>query len=1638
MSTTDKKGLNLVDYLSELARLRSSLVRTVSDYNKVLWFSNVPADSKYCASLARGAMEDDDQEIWLEVTKYAEPVLDELPDDCVDWVNNETLFDPIGFPELHERRVVQRKVEEPAGAETADDEEPTRTETVTLHLDDFPGIKANWEKYVEDKWLPWAELHKSWQRVHEVYSALFSIHQEQLKLGEEYELVLGVGLLCWRSPQQQSVKRHLIVAKASLTFDPSLGRFQVRAAPEGAKLAVEFDMLDVAEQPPNARDLAHSVLASCDDNPWDRVGIDNALAAITNSLADDGAGVFSQGELDAPAGSPDSIPRVCLAPALILRKRSVKGLLAILEEIRKQIKEGATVPYLFSDLCEGVTEWSHSALDSAIDDSSSPKRVDDIYFPLPFNREQRKIIERMNVNPGVLVQGPPGTGKSHTIANLICHLLASGKRVLVTAKTPRALQVLHQKLPRQIQPLCINFIDGGGEETHSLEESVSGILRRRDAWDEARDLDDAKRFRQNLDSLRKELAQTNGRIRSIREKETFEHRVGNGKYVGTAAAIARAVEKDRSRFYWFTDVVAESNSAPFSTVDLISLQDELCRLAPEETLELAKEIPAVDAGMCAPDELDQLFADEASAIKAIEAFNDPGLSQTVESIRDVNTDIIGSLRTAVRRLVAEKRSVLRRPREWIAAAVYDMLSDQNAPWEQRFLSVQKALVGLRDRAVEYEQHDLVLPPEADYVSVLADAETVYEDAERRGKLKIGFLAPSAVRKRRYLFESVKIDGKLCQSTENIQLLIALLSFRRDLDRAWRSVDDLCTPASGQASVQVAEISEILEALEQVISLFEPLEQVKREVSSIPGAAQVAWHDDKEIEKLLRACDAVLAKNQLGRIKEAIDRQLEILRIHAESSNSHRVSVELLSATKERDAARYRSLFREVEELHTRKEEVAAVERQLQILERVAPQFVKALRAHPADPSWTMRLREFSEAWEWSRAQYFLTDLLAEDTLDSLERRARRIEDDISAQTADLCAVEAWRYCCSRLDEPQRRHLMAWQQAVKRIGKGTGKYAHRHRRDAQFHLNESRDAVPAWIMPLHRVYESVDPQPEMFDAIIVDEASQCGPEGLPLTFLAKHLIVVGDDQQISPEAVGIEQSQVHGLMRQYLRDFTHANAFGVESSLFDHAKLRFGSRIVLREHFRCMPEIIRFSNDLCYRSTPLVPLREYPPDRLEPLQSVYVDTGYREGNGSATVNRPEAEALVSKIVECCADPRYEDKTMGVIILQGNAQAGLIEEMLLQELDAEELERRRILCGNPYSFQGDERDVMFLSMVAAPNLRIGTLSQAADERRFNVAASRGRDQVWLFHSVTRNDLSSSCLRRRLLAHFESPQAHTQTLGLDCSAFKHLVMAADRAIEKPPTPFDSWFETDVYSALVDAGYRVIPQYEVAGRRIDLVVEGAKSRLAVECDGDHWHGIDNYESDVERQRLLERRGWVFHRVRESRFYAQRGQTIESLITALSRQKVQPVATDRDEKVGATIATAPTSPEGLRVVSPPAREPQFARQPSLFLFGDEKGSRINGSHAVVTESPQTIHDALAMQPRKMKEIILGVLGSRPNETCKKDDVARFVLQSLGIVTRGKPREQFSQKISQNLNALKREGRVEFYKSKNERVRLLD
>jgi very-short-patch-repair endonuclease len=219
---------------------------------------------------------------------------------------------------------------------------------------------------------------------------------------------------------------------------------------------------------------------------------------------------------------------------------------------------------------------------------------------------------------------------------------------------------------------------------------------------------------------------------------------------------------------------------------------------------------------------------------------------------------------------------------------------------------------------------------------------------------------------------------------------------------------------------------------------------------------------------------------------------------------------------------------------------------------------------------------------------------------------------------------------------------------------------------------------------------------------------------------------------------------------------------------------------------------------------------------------------------------------------------------------------------------------------------------------PDQRIGALTQDMYVQRFNVAASRAKDQMWVFHSLRLSDLGNpEDMRFQLLDYCYALSGRADATDSNAEA-----VPEDRRVE----PFDSLFEQRAFNRLVDRGYRVVPQFAAEGYRIDLVVVGRKARLAIECDGDAWHGPDAYERDLARQRDLERCGWRFFRIRESEFYVDRPGVLAQLWDALQELDIHPSGWTPDgDDPSAAAPVAVAEPERpVAEPEPQVVEPEF------------------------------------------------------------------------------------------------------------------
>jgi very-short-patch-repair endonuclease len=169
----------------------------------------------------------------------------------------------------------------------------------------------------------------------------------------------------------------------------------------------------------------------------------------------------------------------------------------------------------------------------------------------------------------------------------------------------------------------------------------------------------------------------------------------------------------------------------------------------------------------------------------------------------------------------------------------------------------------------------------------------------------------------------------------------------------------------------------------------------------------------------------------------------------------------------------------------------------------------------------------------------------------------------------------------------------------------------------------------------------------------------------------------------------------------------------------------------------------------------------------------------------------------------------------------------------------------------------------------------------KQRYNVAASRARDQLWLVHCLDpRRDLHPGDLRRRLIEHVRTA----------APAPAHQPRNAPTARRTP-----SALEQAVFQALVREGFRPEVQVPVGGFRIDMVVSDGRHQVALECDGDRFQPLDRIPLEMAKQAVLERVGWRFRRIRASRYYRDPDGTIEGVCKDLRRLGVEPMRGDSD-----------------------------------------------------------------------------------------------------------------------------------------------
>src|SRR5437667_5157737 len=1421
-------------YLEALNQHRNPAKRQIREQLWSLWLRNLPdhpsikrgaakAGSSRAKAKENQATADNSEGFVLKVQRPSLTRFPEPPNGLAAWLEP-------GWEDPSEEILVRQTQEQPdtAGNPRIVNFDDHRTRSAALQ---------RW-KLSRDEW---AKNEKPARAAMKIFEALYALYGRIDREAERVELILGDGILSW-CRSEGNIYHPILLQRLQLQFNAAVPEFTLSEADYPVELysALFQSMADVDGR----------AIGRCRED-LEQGGFHPLLNGSTSGFLKRLVVQLSpRGELieDEAPGEDQSDPRIGRDPILFLRARTL-GFAAAIEGILSDLRVREDLPWSLLNI---VGEESPAAELGEVDAPGGQYHEADaeVLLSKPANPEQVRIAKQLEEYGGVLVQGPPGTGKTHTIGNLVGHLLAQGKSVLVTSHTTKALRMVRHHIVSELRPLCVSLLESDLDSRKQLESAVGSIAERLSRADAASLELEAKKLECERLDLLKKLAEIRNQLTEARGDEYREIAIAGRSWA--PADAARKVVQEKEAHGWIPGPVAAVAPLPLSPSELADLHRTSASITREDEQELSGHLPELHDLPRAEDFEGSVSERNRLGMEDLDLRSDLWESSAAQNSPEEIEGLAAALAQAVEPLSGKDK--------WKLAAVYaGKYGDvHRQPWDQLV-----SFVRLVHREAANAQESFVkYGPEASESSAVKEKERIAGEIlvhlEDGGKL--GSLTLFTHKAWSQFLEQTKVNHarpRLAEHFHALRQFFRLKGLREDLAARWdRQVATLGTSHSHEMGEEVEKtLVQYCDSIEDCLSWQErtwvPLQRRLEDVGfrwdKFLAEQPAVVGSDGELARihiavndaLLPILDSRFKKLKLLQLEEEFRDLKNRLKLAARVAKASKVIGQLLAAVGDENSNRYREAYDRLLELKSKQADLDLRRALLAKLETAAPAWAGAIRNRTGVHGRGEPPRDVASAWTWRQLNDEL-DRRSSVSLETLQSKSEKMRERLRRTTVELIDKRAWGSQARRTSSRQRQALVGWLDTIRRIGKGHGIRVSLLRGEAARKMSDCRGAVPVWVMPLSRVVENFDPRTTRFDVVIIDEASQSDAMALAALYLGKTVLVVGDHEQVSPSAVGQDLGVIQNLIYQYLRGIPNSDLYDGQISIYDLARQSFGGTTCLVEHFRCVPEIIQFSNIISY-DVRIKPLRDASRVHLRPYTIAHRVTGSaRDGK----INRQEALTIASLLAAAIERPGYKKHeagqplSFGVVSLVGEEQAVEIDNLIRAHVSPDRYELHRVLCGNAAQFQGDERDVVFISLVdTAQHGALSLRDQELFKQRFNVAASRARDQMWIVHSLSpNNDLKPDDLRRQLIEHAEDPA---------------LLM---RTLEEKEKRAQSAFERDVMKRLAGEGYRVTPHWKIGTFRIDLVVEGKGKRLAIECDGDRYYPLEKLPQDMDRQAVPKR----------------------------------------------------------------------------------------------------------------------------------------------------------------------------------------
>ena len=1020
--------------------------------------------------------------------------------------------------------------------------------SLRLHLEQRPDVVERLDRYLAGSWAAWAAAERPRRRTIALYHKLHDMARATAPGHNEAscEIVWGVGLSRWRRGGRElelPLLERLVEIEVRGSSDAEI---RIRPRMVGATVNLRaFEPLTSAAR--LAEHTAEQRLArGVELSPFEPATFEPILSTIGSQLDPDG--LYCPGLPDTALPPAEETEQLVVSDRWVIfaRPRSNGLLLRDIKRLQRALdympaNEGwltALAHCLLGAVDHAPHDGTRRRLSNVIGDpiATTPAEQSaadrgDLFFPLPTNSDQMEIVRQLQRSDGLVVKGAVAPDRTAAIANVVCHHLALGLRVLVVSRSKPALLALSEKLPRAVRDLTVDLTGSDKDALKHAERVVRRLLSILDTTDLHAQAEQVNRLEQDIIATSHAITRLDDEVADIAGRTLLRSGTSDLPLDALATMIA-----DRDAYAWFTDRPLRF----LSETDLIVAAVDQARSARSR---LGGDIEYLDDQV--PD-IAQL--PDAAAVMRLHAD-----LQLMAAVADQDGDDGQLAHQAVAKLQPEGADKFASDLEALAAA-HRTVADE--PWlaslspvgsEASDTSVDSGILVdfARDASSLLARRAgfLVRP-----VDIPADAFTNEELLRRVERLSAGQKAFATFsrsgRVLKQTLDAITICGFAPNSAADWGHVRDYLTWRRhlhSLDVRWRTLaveigapthepDSANTLHGHERIVRNVEVAIVTAALasRNVLATIAKLSMPAGKVASLLG-------DSRRLAALASVIRSTAER--IGKQRSELARLNELF--HGRGAITTRVQAEVLSQIGRADVdpreieTRWGVICRQLQSLHERRQDIELLTEVCQSLtEAGASALARRIRTEPAtaDGGDAVLVADWMLAWNWAvligqtegvGQQQLLQDLSEQRAV--LETRLRELFEDVVVARMHLALVQ------NTSSAVRQAFTMFTTTSHKLAATCSGPSAFRLRQVAREGLENCHQGIPCQLMPAWRVAEQLPPRLDAFDLIIIDDASRSDLRELTTLLRGRKILAVAEDRP-SEETIVPDDRDIREIIR----------------------------------------------------------------------------------------------------------------------------------------------------------------------------------------------------------------------------------------------------------------------------------------------------------------------------------------------------------------------------------------------------------------------------------------------------------------------------------------------------------------------------